>query len=96
VDQPLNKRTTLVSLFNFTKSTWKNLKVAEMPLDDSQDTGNINGIPTVDFDYRFGATIYPIFDVECDRVSRVLLFGGMSLKDPFGQTKDEEAKGNKK
>lgn len=40
VDKPLNKRTTMISLFNFTKSTWKNLKVAQMPLDESEDAGN--------------------------------------------------------
>lgn len=93
VDKPLNKRTTMVSLFNFAKSHWKNLKVACIPLDESEDTGsgNLNGIPTVDFEYRFGASIYPIFDVECDRVSRVLLFGGMDLRKPFGPTKQEEA-----
>lgn len=53
-----------------------------------QDGSNINGAPTVDFEYRFGASIYPIFDVECDRVSRVLLFGGIDLRKPFGATKD--------
>lgn len=96
VDKPLNKRTTMVSLFNFTKASWKNLKCASIPLDESeeagQDGGNINGIPTVDFEYRFGASIYPIFDVECDRVSRVLLFGGIDLRKPFGGTKEQESK----
>ena len=83
VDEPLNKRTTMVSLFNFTKSLWKNLKVACVPLNDSEAAGqhgNLGGIPTVSFEYRFGSSIYPIFDVECDRVSRVILFGGVDLR----------------
>ena len=88
VAEPMNKRTTMVSLFNFTKSTWKNLKVAAIPADESNTSGNINGIPTVDFEFRFGASIYPIFDVDCDRVSRVLLFGGMDLRKPSGRDKN--------
>ena len=71
--------------------------MACIPLNESEEQGadgNLNGIPTVDFEFRFGATLYPIFDVECDRVSRVLLFGGMDLRKPFDE--GEKTSGDKK
>lgn len=33
-------------------------------------------------EYRFGASLFPIVDLECDRVNRVLVFGGIDIKNP--------------
>ena len=61
----------MTSVFNIKKCTWKNLKVASLNQNDS-------------FIYRFGHEIYPVYDMECDRVSKILVLGGIDLMNPSG------------
>ena len=36
------------------------------------------------FIYKFGHEIYPVYDMECDRVSRILVLGGIDIQNPTG------------
>jgi hypothetical protein len=41
-------------------------------------------------EFRFGHSLFPVFDSECDRVNRVILFGGIDLRSPSGKDKSNE------
>jgi hypothetical protein len=55
----------MISIFNCRKCMWK----------------NINIISTDSFKYRLGASVYPIYDMECDRVSKILILGGIDVQE---------------
>jgi hypothetical protein len=61
----------MTSVFNIKKCTWKNLKMASQSHNDT-------------FIYKFGHEIYPVYDMECDRVSRILVLGGIDIQNPTG------------
>lgn len=53
----------MISIFNCRRCMWK----------------NINILSSDSFKYRFGASVYPIYDMECDRVSKILILGGIDM-----------------
>jgi hypothetical protein len=65
----------MISTFDCNKSVWRNLKIATYSLSGSQ----LN----LESRYRHGAAVYPIFDWDCDRVNRILIFGGINLQNPI-------------
>lgn len=65
-------RNMMISVFNCKKCLWKNLKLASMTNDRTCLTD----------EYRFGTSVFPIVDLDCDRVNRVLVFGGINIKNP--------------
>lgn len=65
------RRNLMISTFNCKKCLWRNLKVAKYGA----------GVQSPTLDYRFFSSILPIHDEECDRVMRVLVFGGFSFED---------------
>lgn len=67
-------RHLMISVFNCKKCLWKNLKVAKY-----NEPGPLRS-------YHFQQSVMPILDVDQDRVSRVLIFGGYSLENPLSQT----------
>lgn len=71
------RRNMMVSTFNCKKCLWRNLKIARYGV------GEPIADPTIDF--RFFSAIQPIYDQECDRVSRVLVLGGFTLDDSLKQ-----------
>ena len=68
----------MVSVFNCKKCLWKNLKLASM----------INDRTCLTDEYRFGTSLFPIVELDCDRVDRVLIFGGIDIKNPVEQTNE--------
>jgi hypothetical protein len=52
------------------KGLWKNLKMASLCEDQ------------LTFEYMLGATLFPVVDIECDRVNRLLVLGGINLNKP--------------
>ena len=59
----------MTSIFNFKKNTWRNLKIAVLG-----EEPQIN--------WRFGASVFPIFDTSMDAVNRILILGGVDLMSP--------------
>jgi hypothetical protein len=55
----------MISIFNCRRCMWK----------------NINILSSDSFKYRFGASVYPIYDMECDRVSKILILGGIDMQE---------------
>ena len=74
----------MISTFDCNKSVWKNLKIA---------TYSIGG-PQAELEnrYRYGSSIYPIYDWECDRVNRILILGGINLSNPTDFLKEDVTK----
>ena len=68
----------MISVFNCKKCLWKNLKLASMTNDRTCLTD----------EYRFGTSVFPIVDLDCDRVNRVLIFGGINIKNPSEQSNE--------
>ena len=68
----------MISVFNCKRCLWKNLKLATVS----------NEITCITNEYRFGVSLFPIVDLECDRVNRVLVFGGIDIKNPEEETKE--------
>ena len=62
----------MISVFNCKKCLWKNLKLASM----------VNDRTCLTDEYRFGTSVFPIVDLDCDRVNRVLIFGGINVFVP--------------
>lgn len=55
----------MISIFNCRRCIWK----------------NINILSSDSFKFRFGASVYPIYDMECDRVSKIMILGGIDMQD---------------
>ena len=72
--QDENKSTMMISLFNCKRCIWKNLKIASLQAKE-------NGAP-LDVKYKFGCSIYPLYCEEQDRVSKILVLGGIDLNYP--------------
>ena len=64
------RRTLMVSIFDCKKGLWRNMKMASLNEE------------SLTFEYRLGASLFPVVDVECDRVNRLLVFGGIDLSKP--------------
>lgn len=84
-NEQVNARSTMVSLFNFKTNLWRNLKIACLPGQGYDDIETVK----FDFQYRYGASLYPIFDYECSCVNKILLFGGIDLRKPALDDSDE-------
>jgi len=69
------RRNLMISTFNCKKCLWKNLKVAKYGDNVQQPLSS----------FRFSCSLMPIVDVECDRVNRVLVFGGYTLDMPLNE-----------
>jgi len=67
------RRNIMISTFNCKKCLWRNLKVARY------------GSPEPLSGYRFDSSVFPILDQETDKVSRVLVLGGIQLDDPLSR-----------
>jgi hypothetical protein len=72
--QSQNPYSLMISTFDCNKSIWRNLKLATYSLNSSQ----LN----LDSKYRHGGAVYPILDWDCDRVNRILIFGGINIQNP--------------
>ena len=68
----------MISVFNCKRCLWKNLKL----------TTTSNEVNCLTNEYRFGASLFPIVDLECDRVNRVLVLGGIGIKNPKEETNE--------
>ena len=64
-DMSFDGDSMMISIFNCRKCIWK----------------NINIISSDSFKYRLGASIYPVYDMECDRVSKILILGGIDIQE---------------
>ena len=65
------RRNLMTSTFNCKTCQWRNLKVAGYGVDTQGPA----------LDYRFFSSLLPIYDEECDRVTRVLVLGGFTMED---------------
>ena len=72
----INSRKTMISIYSFGTNTWRNLRVGLY----GESSEGMEAV--VDYQYNFGASIYPCWDFECGCVNKVLLFGGADLRDP--------------
>lgn len=68
----------MVSIFNCQRCSWKTLQTAALSPSPTADRPLITP-------FHYGATLYPILDPYCDRVSRVLLLGGIDLLNPLAE-----------
>ena len=68
----------MISVFNCKRCLWKNLKIASAS----------NELTCITNEYRFGVSLFPIVDLECDRVNRVLVLGGIDIKNPEEESND--------
>mmetsp|Transcript_21674 Transcript_21674/g.33374 ORF Transcript_21674/g.33374 Transcript_21674/m.33374 type:complete len:82 (+) Transcript_21674:1103-1348(+) len=71
----------MMSVFNCHRSIWRNLKMADLKPNPQADKTLF---------YPHGSAVYPVYDPDSERLNRILLLGGVDMRDPINEGNKEK------